>query len=224
MPTVSVVLPIDVSMDMETSAEMVGATVRFRERGVVIETELINSIDTLRNQIQYKEGVPQDTVDVGILDPTGFRELLESTFRVNLFRTSTSEDLYFFDHVSEELSAQLTRVLGLNAASSYVQIQPNEASLSGVANALVTALLESYTLRGLLYEQYFLQSPDRFEGPGDDAVYKPIPFESGDSLAFSLSIGFQSATINNTSVRLSSLLPPTFEPMIRFTVVLNLQS
>jgi hypothetical protein len=222
---VNIQLPIEVVVgSFDSSIEVLGIESTYVDQPLQLLTTLSNTISNLRSILQFKEGVPQDTVNVGILNRPLFISVLGEIFADNDFITNTSVEQVFLDHVSEALAGELTKVLGLNAARSLVYITPTQTVFTKLAEALVKALEDSADLRQYLYEQFLRQSPERFQ-PGPDADWAPIPFETGDSLSFYIRFTFTHTCINgDPTMPLSRFIPANEMPTTRFIVIFNLES
>jgi hypothetical protein len=222
---VHILLPIQIVMGpLESSVEVLGKSASFTETPLQIQTTLQNSIQIFQSIFQYREGQPQDTVDVGILDRSLLSTTLLNVFQYNAFLTNTSVEQILVNHLSELLIGSLTMVLGLNAARSIVLITPSQQLYSGMVESIIQVLEASSDLRQLLYEQFWLESPDRFL-PGKNETYQPIPFQSGDSLAFYLQLNFANAKINgNSNMPLTKFLRSSEIPQLRFIIILNFES
>ncbi len=222
---VHILLPIQIIMGpLDSSIEVLGKSASFTQTPLQIQTTLTNTLEVFQSIFQYREGSPQDTVDVGILDRNLLLETLKTIFQYNNFVTSSSVEQILLDHLSESLIASFTTVLGLNAARSFIYITPSQALYTGMAESVIQVLETSPDLRQLLYEQFWLESPERFL-PGKNNTYQPIPFQSGDSLAFYLHLNFSNAKINgDSSMPLTKFLSPSDIPQLRFIIILNFES
>lgn len=222
---VHIFLPIQIVMgSLDSTVEVLGKSSTFIETPLQIQTTLTNSLATFQSIFQYREGEPQDTVDVGVLNKSLLLETLKHVFQFNDFLTSTSVEQILVDHLSESLVSEFTKILGLNAARSLLYITPSESLYTGMANSVIQVLENSSELRQLLYEQFLIESPERFL-PGKNNMYQPIPFRSGDSLAFYLHLNFANATINgNISMPITKFLSVSDTPQLRFIIILNFES
>ncbi len=222
---VHILLPIQIVMGpLDSSVEVLGKSASFTDTPLQIQTTLKDSLHIFQSIFQYREGQPQDTVDVGILDRSLLSATLQDIFKYNDFLTNTSVEQILVDHLSESLISALTTILGLNAARSVVLITPSQQLYSGMAESVIQVLESSPDLRQLLYEQFWLESPDRFL-PGKNDTYQPIPFRSGDSFAFYLQLNFANAKINGDSnMPLTKFLSPSEIPQLRFIIIFNFES
>ncbi len=222
---VHILLPIQIVMGpLDSSVEVLGKSASFTQTPLQIQTTLKDRTQLFQSIFQYREGSPQDTVDVGILDRNLLLETLKGIFEFNDFLTSSSVEQILVDHLSESLVAAFTTILGLNAARSLLYINPSQKLYTGMAESVIQVLETSPDLRQLLYEQFWLESPERFL-PGKNDTYQPIPFQSGDSLAFYLQLNFSNATINgDPSMPLTKFLQPSDIPQLPFIIILNFES
>ncbi len=218
-------LPLHIGVDpFASSVEVLGIKLQYVEAPVVLESALSGMLGLFRNALQFREGDPQDTVDVAIRDRSGLVNALVDIFKGNAFVTDMSVEQPFLDHLSEALAVELSKQLGLNAISSSVQIPASDALFEGMAESLVSNIEASPLLRQFLYEQYFQQSPDRFPA-GTDAVYAAIPFAEGDSLSFFLTVRFQEAIINgDAAMPLSMFMAEEDMPVVKFVVRFSFSS
>jgi hypothetical protein len=222
---VHITLPIEVTMgNVPSTMEVLGIQLAYSETPLQLQTTLAQSLTKFRQIFQFREGVPQDTVNVQIRNSVLFIETLKTIFQANLFESNTSVPQLLSAHLSEMLVGELTKVLGLNAGRSLVNIVPTATFLNGVAEAVKQGFEHSEYLPQFLYEQYFKQSPDRFL-PGKDDAWQPIPFETGDSLSFYLQLNFQQTYINgDPNLPLSNFLKSEEIPTLRCIIILNFGS
>ena len=222
---VNIELPLNITFDPTSSSiEVLGIELKYAETIIQLRTTLTDMIAVFRNAIQFKEGDPQDTVDVSIRDRTSLVNALIQIFKTNMFVTDMSVPQPMIDYLSEALAVELSRNLGLNAIASFVQITPHEEVFSGLAESIVSNIESTPLLRQFLYEQYLHQSPERFF-PGKDDVYAPIPFAEGDLLSFFLTLRFQEAAINgNEGLLLTNFLQEQEMPVVKCIVRFSFSS
>jgi hypothetical protein len=220
---VHIELPLHLGFDpVKSSVEVLGIELNYSETIIVVETSLTDTLELFRRCIQFREGSPQDTVDVAIRDRTDFVNGLVQIFKSGPFVTDMSVEQPLLDYLSEALAVELSRSLGLNALASHVRITPHETVFNGLAESIVTSMETSPLLRQFLFEQYFRQSPDRFF-PGKDDTYKPIPFAEGDLISFFLTLRFQNAYVNE-SLPLTDFLPEEEMPVVKCIVRFSFSS
>ena len=217
---VNIELPLHIGLNgMSTIIETLGIQLQYSETPIQLQTFLVPDMITLfQNSIQYKEGVPQDTVNVRISNRESLILGLVQIFKHNAFVTDMSVEQPLFDHLSEGLAVELSRHLGLNAIASTVQIPTSDQLFRQIAESMLNDFDSSSQLRRYLFEQYFYQSPERFY-PGKNEVYLPIPFASGDVLSFFLTLRFHDAYINGkSSLPLTNFLNGDDLPVVKFVV------
>jgi hypothetical protein len=221
---INIVLPIELDVGgLGSSMEVLGKIITFSETPLQISVSCLNTLDILRSTIQFKEGNPQETVDVQIVNESQLREKLINIFKFSDCVTNTSIEQILLNILSESLVGHFTNILGLNAARSLIYITPTEELYYGLANSLLSILQKDSDMRQYIYEQYFNTAPERFF-PGKDDAFKPIPFEVGDSLAFYLQLSFANAKINGETMYLSDFLSEDEMPTLRHIIILNIES
>lgn len=222
---VHIILPIEIGVGAFGSAvEVLGKIATFTETPLQIAMSCIDVVSAFRTAFQYKEGVPQDTVNVQIRDTALLQNTLVDLFMNADCVTNTSVEQILVDHLSDSLIGHFTTILGLHAATSLVTITPTEEFYNGLAGSLVQALQTNSEMRQILYEQFLTAAPERFS-PGKDDTFQPIPFEAGDSLAFYLQLTFTNAVINgNPNMPLSMFLGDEEMPNLRHIIILNMTS
>jgi hypothetical protein len=219
---VHIELPIHIQAGaLATSLERLGITLQYTESPLQLNATIENAIATFQECIQYKEGVPQDTVTVSILNKTQLLQSLIHIFETTTFSTDISTKLLLADHLSAGLATELSKSLGLNAIRSDVQI-PTTDLFVGIANSLLSNMESSDMLRQYVYEQYLQQSPDRFY-PGKNDVYAPIPFAAGDKLSFFLTLRFDAAIINGV-LPLVDVFTNDDIPLLKYIVTFSFAS
>jgi hypothetical protein len=216
---VNITLPINIGADTyNSSIEVLGLSLQYSENPVPLETDILSKIDIFRSIFQFREGNPQETVDVSIQDRTLLVNTVFDILKTNTFITDMSVEQSFVDHISEAFAVELSKHLGLNAIGSFVEISNVDALISGISEGLVSNIESSSDMRQYLYEQYLQQSPDRFP-PGADSQYAPIPFSEGDAISFFLTLTFGNTTINgNSNMKLSHFLLQEEIPVVKFVV------
>lgn len=220
---VNIELPIHIGVDpIHSSVEVLGKKLQYSETPVHLNTILTPEIlHTFREAIQFREGRPQDTVDVAILDKTQLKDVLVQIFAYNVFITDMSVEQPLVDHLSEALAVELSKNLGLSAVGSLVLIPASDSLFYGIAESLIASIESSPQMRQFLYEQYLAESPERFP-PGKNDQYAPIPFLAGDTLSFFLTMRFENSVINgNSQMRLSEFLEDGEMPIVKFAVRLS---
>lgn len=222
---VHIVLPIEIGVGAFGSAvEVLGKIATFTETPLQIAMRCIDVVSAFRSAFQYREGVPQDTVNVQIQNSSLLHDTLVDLFINADCVTNTSVEQVLVDHLSESLIGHFTTVLGLQAATSLVTITPTEEFYNGLAGSLVQALQSNADMRQILYEQFLTAAPERFS-PGKDDTFQPIPFEAGDSVAFYLQLTFTNAVINgNPNMPLSMFLDTEEMPNLRHIIIMNIES
>ena len=220
---VNIELPIHIGVDpLNSSIEVLGIALKYSENPIHLTTHLPSAyMEQFRTLIQFKEGDPQDTVSVSILDVETLVATISQIFQHIPFETDMSVEQPFINHLSEGLAVELSKSLGLNAIASQVQIPATQMFYDGLSYSLVSNMDSSPLLLQLLYEQFLLQSPERFS-PGSDAEYAPIPFDSGDTLSFFVVLRFDNCIINsNPALRLTDLIDSALIPVVKFAVRLS---
>jgi hypothetical protein len=222
---VNIELPIHIGVDtFQSSIEVLGIRLQYKETPVQLKTTLVNKIAVFRNSFQFKEGVPQDTVNVVIQQKDVLLEHMVDIFKYNMFTTDMSVEQPFVDHLSEALAVELSKYLGLNAIASTVTIPMTDEVLMSLSQSILQEFESSQYLRQFLYEQYLAQSPERFP-PGKNDVYAAIPFEVEDTISFFLTVKFENAIINgNSSLPLSMFLTSAEQPVVKFVVQFSFSS
>jgi hypothetical protein len=217
---VNINLPIHIVMDsMKSEIKVLGICLEYTETPCSLLTCLGEKMKQLfRASFQFKEGQPQETVNVQIMNRDNLINWLTYIFKNNQFATDASIEQYLIDQLSLALAAELTKNLGLCAVASHVYINDAESLFQGIAESLITNFENSQCLPQYLYEQFLKQSPERFP-PGKDDEFAPIPFESGDCLSFFLTLYFNKSYINgddNTSLNL--FLKEEEIPVVKFII------
>lgn len=222
---VHIILPIEIGVGaFGSDVEVLGKIATFTEIPLQIAMSCIDVVSVFRAVFQYREGVPQDTVNVQIQDAPLLHETLIDLFVNADCVTNTSVEQILVDHLSDSLIGHFTTVLGLQAATSLVTITPTEEFYNGLAGSLVQALQSNTEMRQILYEQFLTGAPERFS-PGKDDTFQPIPFEAGDSVAFYLQLTFTNAVINgDPNMPLSMFLGADEMPNLRHIIIMNIES
>ena len=211
--------------NLSSSVEVLGLQLRYTDTPVPVETTLQNSLQSLKAALQFREGDPQDTVDVQIRDRSAIFQVLKDAIENNGFMTDLSVELFFLEQLENTFAGELGRLIGIDACRSFVQIPRTQDTYTGLIDSLLNAIDSNKDLRQYLYEQYFHESPERFL-PGPDDQWQPIPFESGDKLSFYITLNFADTYINGTEYTLSSFYENTGvpTPVVRFIVIFNIES
>ena len=223
---VHILLPINIIMgNLSSSVEVLGLQLEYSDNPVPVETTLQNSIQSLQNALQFREGNPQDTVDVQIRNRVAIFQVLKDAIENNGFQSDLSVQLYFLEHLENTFAGELGKLIGIDACRSFVQIPRTQDTYAGLIDSLLNAMDSNKDLRQYLYEQYFHESPERF-GPGRDDQWQPIPFASGDKLSFYITLNFADTFINGTELTLSDFYENTGvpTPVVRFIVIFNIES
>lgn len=223
---VHIQLPINIVMgNVSSSVEVLGIKLQYIDTPVQIETILENSIESLKNALQFREGDPQDTVDVQIRNRNDIFDILKTSIESNMFISDLSVELLFLEHIENTFAGELGKLIGISACSSYIEIPRSQNTYIGLINSILDTIENNKDLRQYLYEQYFNESPDRFL-PGLDNEWQPIPFASGDKLSFYITLNFAETYINGTELTISNFYKDTgiSPPVVRFIVVFNIES
>lgn len=211
--------------NVPSSVEVLGLQLQYSDTPVPVETTLQNSLQALRYAIQYREGDPQDTVDVQIRDRPGILGVLASAIENNAFISDLSVELFFLEHLENTFAGELGKLIGLDACRSFVQIPRTADVYTGLIDALLNSFETNSDLRQYLYEQYYAESPERFPA-GCDEEWQPIPFESGDKLSFYLTLDFAQTYINGSEITVGDFYKNTGfpTPIVRFIVIFNIET
>ncbi len=211
--------------NVPSSVEVLGLQLQYSDTPVPVETTLQNSLHSLRYAIQYREGVPQDTVDVQIRDRPGISTVLTTAIENNKFISDLSVELFFLEHLENTFAGELGKLIGLDACRSLVQIPRTQDIYTGLIDALLNTFEANRDLRQYLYEQYFAESPERFPAGRDDE-WQPIPFETGDKLSFYLTLDFSQTYINGSETTIGEFYKNTTipTPTVRFIVIFNIET
>lgn len=217
---VNINLPIHISVDsMKSEIKVLGLCLNYTELPISLMTCLCEDMRQLfRSAFQFKEGQPQETVNVQIMNRNDLINWLICIFKNNQFTTDASTEQYLIDQLSIALAAELTKNLGLCAVASHVYINDTESLFRGIAETLITNFENSPVLPQYLYEQFLKQSPERFP-PGKNDEFAPIPFESGDCLSFFLTLYFNKSYINgDCNMSLNLFLREEEIPVVKFII------
>jgi hypothetical protein len=223
---VHILLPINIIMgNLPSSVEVLGLKLEYSDNPVPVETTLQNSLHSLQSALQFREGTPQDTVDVQIRNRSALFQVLKDAIENNGFQSDLSVQLYFLEHLENTFAGEMAKLIGLDACRSLVGIPRTQEMYTGLIDSLLNAIDSNKELRQYLYEQYFYESPERFS-PGPDDEWQPLPFASGDKLSFYITLNFADTYINGTEYTLRDFYENTGvpTPVVRFIVIFNIES
>lgn len=180
-------IPIEVTLDTCSAiVEVVGKTAKFISPAEKKIETVISSASLIKSCIQYKEGDPENTVNVRINNKNELIQCITNGLKNTAFHTSVSMSLTLSEHLDELMTIRFNRLIGLKATSGIINVKLTDETLLAISTSLINTLDSADLLRQYIFEQLFALYPERFEGPGLDDTYKQIPFQSGDSITFYL--------------------------------------